>query len=92
MGSSLFKDFDEQLGGAIGDHVCLNKIRPTVDEGQEFHNPSRVIQIADGGLKSGKQLDGDAACRLFSLRRTALPVCDRRALPRPPLLAQWLGG
>jgi len=54
MGSSLFKDFDEQFGSAIGDHVGLRKMRPTVDEDQQFHNPSNVIQIADGGLKSGK--------------------------------------
>ena len=67
MGSSLFKDFDEQFGSAIGDHVGLRKMRPTVDEDQKFHNPSNVIQIADGGLKSGKQFDGDAACRLFPL-------------------------
>ena len=52
MGSSLFKDFDEQFGGAIGDHVGLRKMRPTVDEDQQFHNPSNVIQIADGGLKT----------------------------------------
>ena len=69
MGFSLFIDFDEQFGGAIGDHVCLNKIRPTVDEDQEFHNPSKVIQVADGGLKSGKQLLGGG--HQF---KTALPV------------------
>ena len=54
MGSSLSKRFDEQFGSAIGDHVGLRKMRPTVDEDQKFHNPSNVIQIADGGLKSGK--------------------------------------
>src|SRR5712675_2532835 len=54
MGSSLFKDFDEQFGSAIGDHVGLRKMGPTVDEDQKFHNPSNVIKIADGGLKSGK--------------------------------------
>lgn len=54
VGSSLFKDFDEQFGSAIGDHAGLLKMRPTVDEDQKFHNPSNVIQIADGGLKSGK--------------------------------------
>ena len=54
MGSSLFKDFDEQFGSAIGDRVVLRKMWTTVDEDQEFHNPSNVIQIADGSLKSGK--------------------------------------
>jgi hypothetical protein len=29
-------------------------MRPTVDEDQQFHNPSNVIQIADGGLKGAK--------------------------------------
>ena len=67
MGSSLFKDFDEQFGSAIRDHVGLRKMWPTVDEDQKFHNPSKVIQIADGGLKSGKYFNGGAACRLFPL-------------------------
>src|SRR5260370_31207409 len=53
-GLLALKDFDEQFGSAIGDHVGLRKMRPTVDEDQKFHNPSKVIQIADGGLKSGK--------------------------------------
>ena len=47
MGSSLFKDFDEQFGSVIGDHVGLRKMRPIVEEDQKFHNPSNVIQIAD---------------------------------------------
>jgi len=53
MGSSLSKDFDEQFGSAIGD-AGLRKMRPAVDEDQKFNNPSKVIEIADGGLKSGK--------------------------------------
>jgi hypothetical protein len=32
--------------------VGLRKMRPTVDEDQKLHNPSNVIQIADGGLKT----------------------------------------
>lgn len=47
MGSSLFKDFDEQFGSAIGDHVGLRKMlptvrrRPKVSQSAEIHSDRR---------------------------------------------------
>ena len=47
MSSAFAKNFEQQLGSAIGDYVRFGKMRRAVYKDDQFHNAPHVVQVTD---------------------------------------------
>ena len=58
--TAVTKNLNEELGSPVGHEMLFSELRGAVDQHEEFYDARNLVEVPDGRVHGGEELDGDS--------------------------------